>query len=236
MNFSKNSFSQGKKVIGMIRNVLPSSAQILCLTLTGSRAWGGVRDSSDFDIVGIYAANNYWDSVQLCRNGFDIDLYQFKDPLLYKRFYFFLDLSNYFYVNPKFEIAKFLKFGASATVKSYQREIMIRMQTFKMSHLKKDALHAYESLLASIYFLQKHKLTLNIFKITKDLNLPELKKLGVYQKEIFEEGMQKLNTKGIEKELEMLFKIYLRLISNTLNNLDTVKIQKWLKIEKQKFY
>jgi len=220
-----------QKIINLIKTKLPQGATLIILSLSGSRAWGYSNKHSDYDIVGLYVAKNYWDSAQIYQNHYDINLYQLKNPLKYKRFYFFEDLSNPFYLHPKFDFEGFLKFCTIDVVRQYEWEILRRIGDFELHPSPRNALHAYQSLMIPIHFLQYNQFELNLFKINHSYKFQQLENL----KNAYVRQEERVNKKEIREDLKKLLNKYKRLCYGKHERPNLNRAQKWFKQERDKF-
>ena len=220
-----------QKIINLIKTRLPHGATLIILSLTGSRAWGYSNRHSDYDIVGLYVAKNYWDSVQIYQDHCDINLYQFKNPLRDKRFYFFEDLSNPFYLHSKFDFEGFFKFCTIDIVRYYDGEILQRIRDFEINPSPRNALHAYQSLMIPVHFLQYHQFELNLFKINQSYKFQQLQKL----KNAYLRKEEEVNKKEICKDLKKLLNKYKQLCYVEYKGPSMAEGQKWFERELDKF-
>ena len=145
-----------------------NKGKILCLSFTGSRAFGWGGNITDYDIHGIFAKKDYWDWVHIGRKGLDINLYEL-DYLFgyfpkYLSFEFFQNtMGNPIYLDPQFDY-KGLSSLCNASL-CYPNTLEIKK--LRLSFNPRAALHCYRGLMVQIYFLKNRKFELNIFKINK---------------------------------------------------------------------
>ena len=221
-----------KRIIKIIKKKFSKKAKILVLSLSGGRAFGWANKHSDYDIYGIFAAKNYWDSVNASEHGFDINLWKLSDPIYYRSLEFFMDVSNPFYLHPKFDFKGFLKFCTIKTAKEFRGDILRQIKNFEIVKSPKNALHAYGSLMRSIYFLKKKKFELNVFKINRAYKFGQIEKLKIARTQ----GGKDLDEKEIKRDLAKLLEEYDKLCQKKKEKLDIEEAKKWFEKEKKKFY
>jgi predicted nucleotidyltransferase len=226
---------KAKRVIELIKGGLPASGKILVLSLTGSRAFGWANENYDYDIHGVFAAKNYWDYVHSGREGFDINIWELDhlwSDIYYQHFEFFMNISNPFYVHPKFDFKGLMKFCTIEGVKQKRGDILRQIKEFEITNNPRAALHAYRILMVPIYFLKKKKFELNIFKINRFYKFKQLEKLKI----AYTQGKEGWSEKEVEKDLTRLLKEYDKLCSKKEEKLDMKKAEDWLAKMKKKFY
>ena len=226
---------KAEKVFKLIQQKLPKNGKILVLSLTGSRAFGWANENYDYDIHGIFAAKNYWGYVHNGEEGFDINLYELGHALRdiqYQSFEFFMNISNPFYINPKFDFKGLIRFCTIEAVRQKRGDILRQIQEFEISKNPRAVLHAYRILMVSIYFLKRKKFELNIYKINRAYKFKQLEKLKIAYIQR-EEGWSE---KEVKRDLNRLLKEYDRLCQEKGEKLDTKKAESWLAKMRTKFY
>ena len=224
-----------KKIIKIIQERLPKKAKILCLSLTGSRAFGWAGEHMDYDIHGIFAAKNYWDWVHSGEEGFDINLWELKhvwQDIYYHSFEFFMNISNPFYVHPKFDFKRFLKFCTVEAAKGVRGDILRQIKDFEITKRSRAALHSYRILMVPIYFLKRKKFELNVFKINRAYKFRQLEKLKI----AYTQEGKDWNEKEVKRDLAQLLKEYDRFCQKKKEKLDMEKAKKWFEKIEKKFY
>jgi predicted nucleotidyltransferase len=223
------------RVIELIKRRLPKNGKILVLSLTGSRAFGWANENYDYDIHGVFAAKNYWDYVHSGEEGFDINLYEFGHTLQdiqYQHFEFFMNISNPFYIHPKFDLKKLMRFCTIEGVKQKRGDILRQVQEFETFKNPRAALHSYRILMVPIYFLKKGKFELNVYKLNKSYKFKQLEKLKI----AYTQGKGEWSEKEVKRDLNRLLKEYDRLCQKKGEKLDMEKTKKWLIDIQEKFY
>ena len=227
-----------KELLGLIDVRLPNNGQVLCLSLTGSRAFGWASENMDYDIHGIFAAKDAWDWVHYgCEGGFDINLYELKYIFThypnYLYFEFFQNIANPVYLNPKFDYQGLMSFCSP----NYCYEPISEINGLESCFTPRAALHCYRVLMVPIHFLQTRTFELDIFKLNEKHKfdmLPVIKQaylagierqgrvLENYEKEKIREDLAKL----LEQFREMKEKL-------KDEKIDTEKAEKWIRENSQ---
>ncbi len=221
-----------KRIVKMIKKKFSEKAKILVLSLSGGRAFGWANKDSDYDIYGIYAAKNYWDSVNASEYGFDINLWKLGNPIYHRSIAFFMDVSNPFYLHPKFDLKGFLKFCKIQTAKEFRGDIMHQIKLFEIVQSPTNALYAYGRLMRSIYFLKNKKFELNVFKINRTYKFGQIEKLKIAHTE----GGKDWDENEIKRDLAKLLEEYDKFCQEKKGKLDIEGATKWFEKEKKKFY
>jgi predicted nucleotidyltransferase len=224
-----------KRVVELIKEKLPKNGKILVLSLTGSRAFGWAAENYDYDIHGIFAVKNYWDYVHSGKEGFDINLYELEHVLSdiqYQHFEFFMNISNPFYIHPKFDFKGLMSFCTIEAVKQKRGDILRQIKEFEITKNPRAALHAYRILMVPIYFLKRRRFELNVFKINRAYKFKQLEKLKI----AYIQGKEEWSKKEVKKDLNRLLKEYDRLCQKKEEKLDIEKAEKWMEKMKEKFY
>lgn len=220
-----------KYVIDMIKERLPNNAKTLILSLTGSRAFGWSDGTQDYDIHGIFICDNYWDWVHDGSNMYDINLYELNhvySDILYQHFEEFMNFSNPFYVDDKFDFNGLMSFCTLEGVKQKHLDIQIQINRFKFDKAPRTALHAYRILMVPLYFIENRKFQLDIFKINEQYGFTELGNL----KEAFH-GHSMFDVNKVLSDLEYLQNLYKEKTALCTDKPDMDKAKEWLKSVKE---
>jgi len=226
---------KAKRAIELIKEKLPKDGKILVLSLTGSRASGWANENYDYDFHGIFAAKNYWDHVHSGEEGLDIHIFELNHlwrDIYCRHFEFFLNISNPFYINPKFDFKRFMKFCTIEAVRQRKRDILRQIQDFEISKSPRIALYSYRILMVPIYFLKRKKFELNIYKINRAYKFKQLEKLKI----AYTQRKEGWSEKEVKRDLKCLLKEYDKLCQKKEEKLDTKKAESWLAKMKKKFY
>ena len=145
-----------------------SKGKILCLSLTGSRAFGWGGDITDYDIHGIFAKKDYWDWVHIGREGLDINLRELDYISSHFPKYFSFEFFQNTLGNPIYLDSQFDYNGLSSLCNaSFCYPNTVETKRLRLDFNPRAALHCYRGLMVQIYFLKNRKFELNIFKINK---------------------------------------------------------------------
>jgi predicted nucleotidyltransferase len=226
---------KAEEAFKLIQKKLAKKGEILVLSLTGSRAFGWANENYDYDIHGIFAAKNYWGYVHSGEEGFDINLYELWHVLRdiqYQSFEFFMNISNPFYINPKFDFKGLMKFCTIEAIRQKRGDILRQIQEFETFKNPRAALHSYRILMVPIYFLKRKKFELNIYKINRAYKFKQLEKLKI----AYTQGKEGWSEKEVKKDLDRLLKEYDRLCQKKGEKLDMKKAESWLEKIKKGFY
>jgi len=186
-------------------------AKIILLSHTGSRAFGWSTRMHDLDIHGYFYAEDFFDYVHSGDDAFDLNMYDLKHlitmELPYKYGHNLMNMGNPFYIDKDFPYNELLDlitqdfFTLDEPVEELQR--------FRKYKSPRTALHGYRACLVPIYFLEKRRFLLNIFKINAEL---DLKLQGIYTcRDIYAGGLHRNLTedevKLIESEIEQMIEL-----------------------------
>jgi Predicted nucleotidyltransferase len=221
-----------KYVIDAIKGKLPAKANILFLSLTGSRAFGWADSNQDYDIHGAFLCDNYWDWIHDGKNGFDINLYELNHiygDIIYQHFEEFMNFSNPFLVNERFDYTGLMQFCTLYGVKQVQADIQAQINTFKYERTPRAALHAYRIAMVPLYFFEHRKFILNVFKLNEEYRFAQLDKL----KEAHNKGHSQYDQNKVLSDLEYLQKLYSEKVATCEEKVDTDKAAEWIKTVKE---
>jgi hypothetical protein len=169
-----------QEIQSIITQCLPSNAKILFLSLTGSRAFGWASDTQDYDVHGVFFSDGYWDWVHNGKQGYDINLYEFShiaSDIRNQHFEQFMNWSNPFYIDPKFDHSRLMQFCTTDAVKQKQADIDAQINRLKFDKSPRTALHTYRILMVPLSFLENQKFQLDLFKINEKYGFQQLSKL-----------------------------------------------------------
>ncbi len=227
MEENKINEKTSQEITNIIHGCLPKEAKLLFLSLTGSRAFGWASDKQDYDIHGLFLCDNYWDWVHIGKNKFDINLYEFTHVLSdiqQQHFEQFMNWSNPFYVNPKFEINTLLSFCTLDAVKRKQGDIDAQINRFKFDKFPRTALHAYRALMIPLHYIKTGKFELNVFEINKTFNFDELAKL----KDSYNLSNNKFDFAKVKADLDYLLMLYNQKLALCIDKPDIIKANQWI--------
>ncbi len=217
-----------------ISQCLPKNANVLFLSLTGSRAFGWAADSQDYDVHGVFLCNNYWDWVHSGKQSFDINLYEFThvaSDIHNQHFEQFMNWSNPFYVDSKFDLDGLLQFCTPEAVKQKQGDIQAQINRFKFDQSPRTALHAYRILMIPIYFLENSKFELNVFKINEKYSFEQLSKL----KDAYNIPGKPFDITKVNDDLDYLLKLYNQMLTVKTIGPDPSTASEWMKNVRAKY-
>jgi hypothetical protein len=216
-----------KEIMNIINGCLPNHAKLLFLSLTGSRAFDWASDAQDYDIHGVFLCDNYWDWVHIGKGKCDINLYEFShllSDIQNQHFEQFMNWSNPFYIDRKFNINEFLSFCTLDAVKQKQADIDTQIRRFNFDKAARTALHAYRILMIPLYFLENRKFELDIFKINKEYNFEQLGKL----KDAYNSSSSTFDATKVNADLDYLFNLYKEKVSSCTEKPDMTKANQWM--------
>jgi len=163
-----------KELLDIINSKLPSGGKILCLSLTGSQAFGWANENFDYDMHGLFTAKSSWSWVHDGRGVFDINLYSLEYILThlpdYLGFEFFQNISNPVYLDANFDYRGLMSLCSPNSCYEPTDEIM----RLKNHFAPRAVLHCYRVLMVPIHFLQTRTFELDIFKLNKKYNFKML--------------------------------------------------------------
>ena len=220
-----------KELLDLINVRLPNNGKILCLSLTGSRAFGWARENLDYDIHGIFLAKNAWDWVHYGGKAFDINLYEleyiFTHYPNYLGFEFFQNIANPVYLNPEFDYQGLMLLCSPNCC----YEPIYEIHGLENRFTPRAALHCYRVLMVPIHFLQTRTFELDIFKLNKKHKfamLPVLKQ--AYWDRIEGQGraLEDSEKENIRQDLANLLEQFRELKEKSRDEkIDIEKIEKW---------
>lgn len=224
-----------KELFRLVNDRLPTNGKILCLSLTGSRAFGWANERLDYDIHGLFAAKNAWDWVHYGGDdgfGFDINLYEleyiFGHYPNYLSFEFFQNIiGNPVYLNPKFDYQGLI----SLCSPNLCFEPIYEISGLEDRFTPRAALHCYRVLMVQIHFLETRTFELNIFKLNEKHKLEMLPVLKqAYWDRIESQGrtLEELEKEKIRQDLAKLLEQFKGLKEKFKDEkTDIEKIEKW---------
>ncbi|MHC1624228.1 MAG: hypothetical protein ACXQTR_06550 [Candidatus Methanospirareceae archaeon] len=228
-----------KEVIGLIRERLPERAEILLLSLTGSRAFGWADERYDYDIHGLFACDKYWDWVHLGKHAYDINLYELSHALFdikYQHFVIFMNFSNPFHLHPDFDYEGLMSFCTLRAVKQMEGNLRTQIQRFHFDKSPRTALHAYRIAMVALHYVETREFELNIYRLNeKDgYGFTMLEKL----KECYLKGRYRdFDIKQVKKDLKFLYRTFKKRIAKIEDEeVDMDKAEEWFNRMKERFY
>jgi hypothetical protein len=216
-----------QEIKDIINERLPNNAKLLFLSLTGSRAFGWASDNQDYDVHGVFLCDNYWDWVHVGLVRYDINLYEFshlKSDIQVQHFEQFMNWSNPFYVDNKFDLNRLLSFCTLEAVKQKQGDIQAQINRFKFDKAPRTALHAYRILMVPLYFIENGKFELDIFKINEKYNFQQLSKL----KDAYNSLSRNFDIAKVNADLDYLFNLYEKKLPSCTARPDMAKAIQWM--------
>jgi hypothetical protein len=216
-----------QEIIGIINGCLPKNAKLLFLSLTGSRAFGWASDNQDYDVHGVFLCDNYWDWVHVGRTKYDINLYEFNhlaSDIQIQHFEQFMNWSNPFYVDSKFDLNGLMSFCTLDAVKQKQGDIEAQINRFKFDKAPRTALHAYRILMVPLYFIENRKFELNIFKINEKFNFQQLGKL----KDAYNSSSRAFDITKVNADLDYLVNLYKQKLPSCTDKPDMPRAIQWM--------
>ncbi len=237
----KLSSQKTKHLLKLIKNRLPKKSQILVLSLSPNGTFGRRNERLNYNIInGIFACKNYWGTLKLNKNGFNINLHELEYVGSYipdyLPFEFFQNITNPIYIHPKFDYKGLISFCSFISISEPINELIIIQSNYHFN--LSSALSCYQALLIPLYFLETKKIKTNIFKINKKYKLKmlsilmQITKTGVYPASLGEK-----EKKIIKYDIEKLLKKFRKLKEKLKNEkIDTEKLEKWREKANATFY
>jgi len=174
------------KAYNIVSEILPERGKILCLSLTGSRAFGWGSKYYDVDVKGIIACKDYWDTMHIGKEKFDINIEELSHvfgSIEYKYWCLFEDLSNPFYIDPNFDYQGMMSLCTAENVKRSLYSIDLQIKRLDIFKSIRTALHCYRVLMVPLHFLRTGKIVSNVLTINKQYNFTQLKRMCDLYKE-----------------------------------------------------
>ncbi len=213
----------------MMRTRLPDDAEIVILSSTGSRAfgWGGVR--YDRDIRAMYVINRpYWDYCHIGKKGYDFNINNLENIFENMRYRWthYEDLSNPFYLHPKFDFEGFMSFCSAGNVRGQRHTTQLELNRLRDFPQMRKALHCYRQLMTPLYFLETGKLEINCLTVNERYNMQEfLPMCDLYRARITKSD--KLDWDKIWKELNWLQDQLTEALEGRDDVVDVDELKKW---------
>ena len=161
-----------EKVFNLIGGFSFKDFKILLLSLTGSRAFGWGGRYYDWDIHGIFHAENFFDYIHSGKEGMDLNLWDISNIFIKierKHWTVFEDLSNPIFVSKIFDHEEFLSLGSAENVKIHMPTIENEfLRALRLKNIR-QALHGYRLLLEPLYFLKTRKIETYIPKVNDEI-------------------------------------------------------------------
>jgi hypothetical protein len=216
-----------QEIISIINGCLPNNAKLLFLSLTGSRVFGWASDNQDYDAHGVFLCDNYWDWVHAGRVRYDINLYEFshlESDIQIQHFEQFMNWSNPFYIDSKFDFNGLISFCTLDAVKQKHGDIEAQINRFKFDKSARTALHAYRILMVPLYFIENRKFELDIFKINEQYNFQQLGKL----KDAYNSSSRTFDITKVNADLDYLVNLYKQKLPSCTDKPDMTKAIQWM--------
>jgi len=210
---SSSSSDWREEVRALVEKALHPKGKILVLSLTGSRAFGWADDRYDYDVHGGFHVplRYYWDWVHMGKIKYDVNLWSFEHLLgdvRYQHFNIFENLSNPFYVDPSFDIERFLSFCGIRAAANNLFCVDHQIDWSKRAPTPRTLLHTYRALLVGIYFLENVTLEINVAKLFSIYDLTHFNTL----REAHLKGESYEDVEGCLRDFEVLRERYVGLL------------------------
>jgi hypothetical protein len=167
-----------ENVFKIVRSLIPKNADILCLSFTGSRAFGWGSENFDIDIRGVISCKDWWNYVHWGRKLYDINIDEmwalFKGI---KSWSLFSNLSNPIYIHPDFDYREFMNICCSENTRDNLGNIIYQKQRLQYDPSPRTGLHTYREIMAPLHFLKTRKLEIDLMEINKEYGLQEINKM-----------------------------------------------------------
>jgi hypothetical protein len=211
------------------------TGRILCLSLTGSRAFGWAKENYDYDVHGIFAKKGYWDWVHSGERGFDINLWELNHiywDIYYQHFEIFMNISNPFYLDPDFDYKGLFSFVTRKAAKRCIGDILRQINNLRIDRSPRTALHCYRILMVPIHYLRKGEFKLNVFELNEKYGFEQLEKA----REAYTKGGE-WDIDQVFSDIEKLLDEYYQLSKEESDLPDRIEEAKvWLERMKEKYY
>lgn len=220
----------------LAQRILPPGAEVLFLSLTGSRAFGWADDRYDYDIHGVFRhpggsceGGGYWDHVHAGLSGIDLNLWELDHAFMdirMQHFSFFQNMSNPFYVRGGFDHKGMMGLCTLRAVKGKASDVKIQIYRFKESGDPRSALHSYRILLVPINFIERGEMELDVMKLSERYGVgmpPKLRECYIHGGNV---GDLLPTT---YRELDRLHERFTSLIEGVDAELDNKKLEEWRK-------
>jgi len=153
------------------KKMMPQNGTLLLLSLTGSRAFGWGGDVYDYDIHGIFYAEQFWGWCHDAKK-YDLNMYNLKEKVVREisraHFSFFINISNPYYIHEDFDYEGLMDYTTDIMVKDHPKNEFNRFQ--HRSNVR-SSLHCYREILQSIHYLEKGEIVTNINELTEIYNV-----------------------------------------------------------------
>jgi len=216
----------------LVQQILGRNGVLLCLSLSGSRAFGWAGKNFDYDVYGIYYKPNYWDWVHLGKGMFDINLYSLDRAWLdiyYQHFEFFQNISNVFYLHPYFDFEGMIMLASEKIANRYT--ILMQYQRLELHKTPRTALHCYRIPLIMINWMVTNRWKLNVLELAKQYNLKYVEPL----KEAYIDRKSFTNWEGVDAELKYLLSSFDNARIHFSRSIDLSLAREWFENEKAKW-
>ena len=212
-----------ENILKIIRDLLPQNGTILCLSFTGSRAFGWASENYDIDIRGVVACKDWWNYVHWGRHLYDINVDEmwaiFKGI---KSWSLFANLCNAFYVDPDFDYKEFMSLCSSENTRDNLGNIVYQKQKLEYDKSPRTGLHTYREIMAPLHFLKTRKVEIDLMEINKVYGLEEIYKMrDVYSRhsnDVINWEKVKEDIKNLEEELAKEMDLHTDVIDMTRVN------------------
>jgi len=215
------------RAYNIVKEILPERGKILCLSLTGSRAFGWGSKYYDIDVRGIIACKDYWDTMHVGKDHFDINIEELTHvfgSVEYRYWCLFEDLSNPFYIDPDFDYQGLMSLCTAENVKRSLYSIDVQLKRLEVFKTIRTALHCYRVLMVPLHFLRTGKIVTNVLKINEEYNFSQLKRMSDLYKE---RKTASINWNEVHKNLSDLRSELEEELSKRTDTLDQEAYENW---------
>jgi len=225
-----------KDVIELIQRLLPEGSEILCLSLTGSRAFGWGGKYYDIDVKGVFAFKDWWETLHWGKRLYDInleELYHAFTSIERKSWTFYEDLSRPFYLHPDFDYETMYTFCTAENVKQHMATIKMQQKRLEVWKNPRTALHCYRLLLVPLNFLRTGVIEIDVLKINEEFGYEELSAIAEAYKE---RRSYDVKWDNVYKDLDELMKMLESELEERKDMLDKERYKEWKKKTSLRFY
>jgi len=226
--------SELNKAFRIVKRILPRRGKILCLSLTGSRAFGWGSEYYDIDVKGIIACRNYWDTMHIGKSRFDINIEELShvyNSIEYKYWTLFEDLANPFYIDQDFDYEGLMSLCSADNIKRSLYSIDVQIKRLDIVKSIRTALHCYRVLMVPLHYLRTGRIVTNVLVINESYNFRELEKMcNLYS----QRRMAPINWDEVQMNLSSLRSELDSELAKRDDTLDLEAYENWrLRMEKQ---
>ena len=215
-----------RQALELLRSLLPETAKIPIISLTGSRAFGWGGEGYDIDLRAVIACRGYWDTFH---HGqiFDLNCEELEHlfgQLYYRHWTPFEDLANPIHLMDEFHYEEFMDLCSADNVRCHLFTIKTQIAQAEIANTVRPTLHAYRLTLVPLHFLKTGEIQVHVPTLAEIYNVKYFEALA----DSYRRRQQfKGDLKPALEEVHRLLRTLLNELERSTSHFEKEKVERW---------